>query len=147
MQWSLCCKFCFRCWRHIHSCDLNNIELSSDTDAIELYVYDWSAGDYNAIKNNALAQFDWHLLFGYYFDADSLWEHFKLIVWPVIQFFVPCKRIIHNKKYRPRNYPKLICNLLSRKAAVWRQLRINKSNELVSKYRRIVNECKLEIHK
>ena len=60
----------------IDSCDLNNIELSSDTEAIELYVYDWSAGDYDAI-NNALTQFDWHALFSYYFDADSLWEHFN----------------------------------------------------------------------
>ena len=63
---------------------------------IELFVYDWSAANYHAI-NSALEQFDWHLLFGYYFDADSLWEQFKNIIWPIIQLFVPRKLINHNK--------------------------------------------------
>ena len=126
--------------------DLESTELSPGFEIVELYIYDWSAADYTAI-NDALEQIDWHSLFGYFFDADSLWKQFKTIIWPVIELYVPRKLVSHNKKYRPRNYPKHIRNLLNRKAAIWRKLRIDKSDVLTSEYRSISNECRLEIHK
>ena len=40
-----------------------------------LPIYDWSAGNFEAI-NNSLSTVDWHLLFGYNFNADDLWIEF-----------------------------------------------------------------------
>ena len=74
---------------------------------IELTIYDWSAGNYDAI-NDALGAADWHSVFGFHFEANSLWQQFKTIVWSIIDQFVPKKFISHNKKYKPRNYPTAI---------------------------------------
>jgi hypothetical protein len=52
--------------------------------------------------------------------------------------FVPKVSTPHFNKYNPRHYPKNIRNLLSRKAAIWRTLRTNKSEELKKKYTEIV---------
>ena len=74
-----------------------------------------------------LFNIDWHLLFGYNFDIDSLWNNFKSIIWPIIELYVPKKMIPHHKKYSPRFYPKYIRVLLNRKAAIWRALRSSHS--------------------
>ena len=111
---------------------------------ISLPSYDWSSANFEAI-NNFIETFDWHNLFGYFFDADSLWEEFKNILWPVISLNVPQKLILHNKKYRQRFYPKNIRHLLNRKAAIWRQLKLHKTDNLISKYQSVANQCKLEI--
>ena len=55
---------------------------------------------------------------------------------------VPKHLIPHNKKYKPRHYPKHIRALLTRKAAIWRSLKNNKSDQLKSKYAQIVSDCK-----
>ena len=67
---------------------------------------------------------------------------FKSIIWPIIDLFVPKKRISHNKKYDARKYPKPIHNLLNRKAATWRMLKNHKTSELQTKYKEISNKCK-----
>ena len=59
----------------------------------------------------------------------------------------PTKLIPHSLKYRVRHYPKSIRNLLSRKAAIWRQLKSSYSQDLFSKYSNITNDCKLAIYK
>ena len=46
------------------------------------------------------------------------------------------------KKYKPRHYPKHIRALLTRKAAIWRSLKNNKTDQLKSKYAQIVSDCK-----
>ena len=59
--------------------------------------------------------------------------------------FVPKVSTHHFNKYNPRHYPKNIRNLLSRKAAIWRTLRSNKSEELQKKYTEIVLTLKKAI--
>ena len=113
---------------------------------INLTSYDWSKANYEAI-NETLLSIDWHSIFGYFFEADTLWSQIKTVLWPIIALHVPHKIIPHYRKYRPRSYPKKIRNLLSRKSCLWRQLKISSSPSLFLKYRNIANECKLEIIK
>ena len=117
-----------------------------DTQPILLTVYDWSAGNYEAI-NEALNALDLHGLFGFHFEVNQMWNQFKKIIWPIIDQFIPKKAIIHTKKYKPKNYPKSIKLLLTRKAALWRTLKTSKSNiDLKQKYADIANKCKLAIY-
>jgi len=95
--------------------------------------------------NNVLNAFDWHSLFGFNFDAESMWSGFKNVIWPVISAYVPQKNIPHYRKYKPHHYPKNIRKLLSRKSAIWRQLKMSKSSALYCKYYSVANECKLAI--
>ena len=44
-------------------------------------------------------------------------------------------------------YPKHIRKLLTKKSAIWRALKFNKSSELLSHYRHISDACRLEIFK
>ena len=103
--------------------------------------YDWSKGDYDML-NEFLFNIDWHVLFGHTFDVDSLWVYFKSIISPAVDLFIPKKVIAHYKKYFSRHYPKHIRNLLSRKAAIWRALRLNHSSDLHVKYCKIAQQCK-----
>ena len=122
----------------------NNISVT-DTN-IKLTCYNWSAADYSAI-NDALNTVNWHSLFGFNYTADDLWSEFKKVIWPIIIMYTPTKLIPHSSKYRVRHYPKNIRNLLSRKAAIWRQLKLSYSQDLFSKYSNITSECKLAIYK
>ena len=127
---------------------------TSDSHEPVVPVYDWSHADFASI-NSVLQTFDWNLLFGYYFDSESLWYNFKQILWSVIVLYVPTKPVHHSNKYNIRKYPKNIRQLLSRKAAIWRtlsSLRLSDSStsslnadELFDKYRRVANECKQAI--
>ena len=121
-------------------------EICYDTSPIELPVYYWSAGDYQAI-GEYLATFDWTNLFSFHFDVDSLWSEFKRILRAIILLHVPHKNISHNKKYRPRTYPRHIRKLLTRKAAIWRKMKDSNRPDLILKYRKTANDCKLEITK
>ena len=76
-----------------------------------------------------------------------MWTEFKKLLWPIISVFVPHKIVSHRVKYRPRCYPSNIRKLLTRKAAIWRKLKISHSPTLFAKYRTVANECKLEILK
>ena len=114
--------------------------------SINLSILDWSSADYPAM-NEAIDRIDWHTLFGYYFDANSLWNELKNILWPIISLYVPQKFVKHCKKYRPKQYPKHIRKLLTKKAAIWRTLRISKTTDLNIKYRNIAEQCKIEIQK
>ena len=95
--------------------------------------------------NNYLYSIDWHSVFGFNFSADTIWNEFKNILWPIISLFVPKKIVPHKLKYRPKQYPKKIRILLSRKAAIWRLLRNNNSHELKNAYFKVSHECKIEI--
>ena len=90
---------------------------------------------------------DWHRLFGTNFDANALWGELKNIIWLIISLYVPHKLINHIKKYRPRQYPNTIRKLLTRKAAIWRKLKLSNTPDLATKYRDIANICKIEILK
>ena len=107
-------------------------------------IYDWVAANFEEI-NNYLASIDWHVEFGFHFDADSIWTEFKSIVWPVIEMHVPKKYVSHKLKYRTRQYPTTIRILSSRKAAIWRKLWNSYSTELKNTYARIARECKTAI--
>ena len=75
----------------------------------------WSNADFTGI-NNYLCGIDWNCVFGYNFDADSIWNGFKCTIWPIIEIFVPKKTVHHYHKYRPRQYPKHIRKLLIKKS-------------------------------
>ena len=65
----------------------------------------------------------------------------------MIDLYVPKKMIPHYLKYSPRHYPKSIRSLLSRKAAIWRKLRVNPSSQLLnSKYCNIAQQCKTAVY-
>ena len=93
--------------------NISNINVNINEQATHLTIFDWSAADFDAI-NNCLFEIDWNLVFGYNFDADSIWNAFKCTIWPIISMFVPRKAIPHYQKYRPRMYPKHIRKLLTR---------------------------------
>ena len=137
----------------INACNYNtnNNDSTSSTpdaytlkDTIDLLVYDWSAADYGSM-NEHLANVDWHQLFGYSPDTETIWANFKSIIWPIIDLFVPKKNISHHNKYKVRKYPKHIHNLLNRKAAIWRMLKHHKTQELQNKYKEISAQCKSAI--
>ena len=119
---------------------------ASSKTSINLPVFDWSSANYSAI-NDVILNVDWHRLFGTNFDANSLWDELKNIIWPIISLYVPQKLINHTKKYRPRQYPNTIRKLLTRKAAIWRKLKLTNTPDLATKYRDIANICKIEILK
>ena len=121
-----------------------NIHSKPDCSNTRLPVYNWSAGNYDAI-NELLMSFDWNDLFSFNFSANSLWLSFKNIVWPMIDLHVPKKLVHHTAKYRPRQYPKHIRKLLSRKAAIWRTLRFVDTAELKQNYKNVARACKLAI--
>ena len=79
------------------------------------------------------------------FDADSIWDCFKSIVWPIIAIHVPTKIVPHNMKYKVRWYPKHIRKLISRKEVIWRTLKRTHEPSLKIKYDKIANDCKLAI--
>ena len=58
---------------------------------------------------------------------------------------VPKKSVPHYTKYKPRQYPKFIRTLLSRKAAIWRMLKAVNTLELKQRYCKIAHECKTAI--
>ena len=114
--------------------------------SIDLQIFDLSSADFT-VMNDVILNVNWHLLFGFNFDANSLWCGFKNIIWPIISQYVPRKMVKHSKKYRIKQYPKHIRKLLTKKAAIWRALRISKTPELNLKYRNVATECKLQILK
>ena len=81
----------------------------------------------------------------FYHDCESIWSNFKNIIWSIISTHVPLKQVPHCVKYRTRQYPRNIRNLISRKAAIWRKLRSVNSVELNIRYREIALECKQAI--
>ena len=120
----------------------NSLLHEPSTGSIELPIYNWNDAGYHSI-NEHLCTFDWHSIFGFNFDVESLWHGFKSVVWPIIDMYVPKKLIHHLKKYKTRHYPKNIRQLLIRKAAVWRALKL--SGDVISrdKYTRLANQCLL----
>jgi len=127
--------------------DCNHFGSDFNGQPIQLPVYNWSAADYDKI-NDHINSIDWHELFGFNFDVESIWLKFTSLVWPIIDLYVPKKLIsYHDIKYKPRIYPKFIRNLLSRKAAIWRKLKHLNNPILKIKYNQIARECKIAIHK
>jgi hypothetical protein len=124
---------------------INSPQANDHNQHHDLYIYDWNSGDYNSIINQ-LNTINWHSIFGFNFDVNSIWDSFKTILWPIIDCFVPKKLILHNKKYKPRQYPKNIRNLLTRKAAIWRTLKNNHNPDTKLKYHDISLKCKTAIH-
>ena len=119
----------------------NSTSRESSFGPIQLPVYNWSMANYSAMCDQ-LNFIDWHLLFGFFFDADSLWNKFKEIIWPVVSIHVSIKLVSHDLKYRR---PEAYKNTADKKAAVWRIFRTTRSAELRDKYNKIANDCKLAI--
>ena len=128
---------------HANIIEHDNIPQNTQTN---LKIYDWDSADYPSL-NAHLAQIDWSTLFSYYFTSEDLWNQFKSILWPIIEIYVPTKFIPHNKKFKVKHYPKHLRKLLTRKAAIWRTLKIHKTQVLKTKYSDIANQCRLEILK
>ena len=115
--------------------------------SINLPILDWSSADYPAM-NEAIHSIDWHTLFGYYFDANSLWNELKNILWPIISLYVPQKFVKHCKKYRPKQYPKHIRKLLTKKScnmAHSTHFQNNRFKYKISQYRRAMQNWNTEI--
>ena len=110
----------------------------------DIAIYDWDSADFDSI-NSQLISFNWHAIFGYNFDVNTIWTAFKNVIWPIIDCYVPKKVIPQNKKYKVRQYPKHIRNLLTRKSAIWRTLKNNRTPETKLKYHTISKKCKLAI--
>ena len=126
---------------------------TSDSDSIypasiQLPTYNWSQANFQGI-NYLLSTVDRHDIFGFCFDVESIWAQFKSIIYPIIDLNVPKNLIPHNKKNKPRHYPKHIRTLLTRTAAIWRSMKNNKTDQLKSKYAQIVSDsdCKETITK
>ena len=130
----------------VRSIDDSLLHEPSIIGSIDPPIYNWNDADYRAI-NEQLCTFDWHSIFGFNFDVESLWRGFKSVVWPIIEMFVPRKLIHHLKKYKTRLYPKNIRQLLIRKAAVWRALKLSGDAVLRDKYTKLANQCRLAIIK
>ena len=126
--------------------DCDNSEVVLNGHAIRLTVHNWSAADYDQI-NVLINSIDWHQLFGFNFEVESIWSEFKFLLWPIIDLYVPKKSIPRHAKYKPCIYPKFIRNLLSRKAAIWRLLEHQNNPTLKNKCNRIARECKIAITK
>ena len=129
-----------------YSCSATSHPDPIEPASIQLSAYNWSQANFQSI-NSLLSMVDWHNIFGFNFDADSIWTQLKSVINPIIDLNVPKHLIPHNNKYKPRNYPKHIRTLLTRKAAIWRSLKNNKSDQLRSKYAQIVSDCKEAITK
>jgi hypothetical protein len=130
-----------------HPLSNSSPQINSDANSqylISLPKYNWSAADFPAIIDH-LSNIDWHSLFGFYFDVNTIWSQFKSIIWPIIDLYVPKISVSHFTKYHPRHYPKHIRILLNRKAATWRSFKLYKTTELKTKYAHIALETKKAI--
>ena len=116
------------------------------SDDMGLTIYDWSKVDFSAICFE-LNSINWQDLFGHCFHVDDIWNGFKTVVWSSIDTHVPKKSVHHSKKYKPRQYPKYIKRLLSKKSIIWRTWKLSKQPETKEEYTKIANECRLAIHK
>ena len=123
-----------------------NSDFTVTQHGIKLHTYDWIHGNYSAI-NDYIFSLDWHQVFGYNFDVETIWSSFKGLLWPIISMFVPQKLVSHKFKYRPRQYPKSIRILLCRKAAIWRKLRTVNSTQVWNLYKQISQECRQAVLK
>ena len=173
------------CYVHIftatlYTCDVYTFTATSVSNTtpsephslpIVLSTYDWANADFQAI-NEYLNSFDWNWIFGYNFDADSIWLQFKSVLMSVIsliiiiihafifahkikegqimksgdlRIYVPVKFVSHTVKHNVRRYPKHIRKLLTRKRAAWRALKLNNTPVLCARYDSIANQCRLEI--
>ena len=85
------------------------------------------------------------IIFGFNFDANSIWDQFKSLLLLVIDMYVPVKYVLHNSKHNIRRYSNHIRKLLTRKRAIWRALKSKKTPELRTRYNHVSNQCRLEI--
>ena len=128
-----------------HSLDSSHTDNGGTPNSdIILTSYNWNSANFQAI-NEALLMIDWHVIFGYNFDVETIWLKFKSIIWLIIDLYVPKTILSHQKKYKHRQYPREIQKLLNRKAAIWRKLKQTKTDDLKSKYALIVPQCKSAI--
>jgi hypothetical protein len=118
---------------------------NDDPSSVKLSKYNWSKANFE-MMNDLLSTVNWHNLFGFQFETELLWSNFKCILWPIIDCCTPKILTNHSKKYKIRNYPKQIRILLNRKKSVWALMRTNKTPQLLAKYKKLANECKLAIH-
>ena len=116
----------------------------SNEHSILLPVYNWADGDYAAV-NESLKSLDWQSLLGNIFDVDLIWSSFTSVVRPIIALYVPKRLVSHSTKYRVKKYPSSIRTLLSRKAALWRKLKSDFSDELKNRYTYVSMICKQAI--
>ena len=121
-------------------------DIHDEDQIIKLPILDWANANFEAL-NNVLVTYDWDSFFQYNLDAKVLWDNFKAVIWPMIHMFVPIKLVQSSKKYKVRQYPKVIRKLIIKKRAIWHQLKIKNNSELKMKYRTFTNECSLEIQK
>ena len=118
---------------------------NDDPSSVKLSKYNWSKANFE-MMNDLLSTVNWHNLFGFQFETELLWSNFKCILWPIIDCCTPKILTNHSKKYKIRTYPKQIRILLNRKKSVWALMRTNKTPQLLAKYKKLANECKLAIH-
>ena len=68
--------------------DCNHFGFDLNGQPIQLPVYNWSAADYDKI-NDHINSIDWHELFGFNFNVESIWTKFTSLIWPIIDLYVP----------------------------------------------------------
>jgi len=95
------------------------------------------------------SQLDWDVIISTCSNSDECWNSFYDTICMGIKYFIPSRSVKCNKtgkNFKQSKYPKRIKKLLSRKAVLWRKLRVKPKNRtLKSRYKLIANTCKDQI--
>ena len=102
--------------------------------------YIWSQGDFTAMSE-FLSATDWSHLFSYNLTPDAIWTAFCHRLDEAVELFVPSVETSERKSARVRQYPRHIRRLMSRRLAVWRRYKTNRSDEtLRSRYKKLTDD-------
>jgi len=133
--------------------DHNTVLFTIDAPSVESNritgekVYMWSQADYTAISKY-LASVRWTEIFTVNFTADDIWNAFCTILNEAIDLFVPTCERKRTTSANIKRYPRHIRKLYSRKLAVWRKYKANRSDKtLRESYEKISAECRLAVRK
>ena len=90
-----------------------------------------------------LSETDWSHLFSYNLTPDAIWTAFCRRLDEAVDLFVPSVETSKRKSRRVRQYPRHIRRLMSRRLAVWRSYKTNRTDEVLkSRYRKLTDDCR-----
>ena len=106
----------------------------------------WKQGDYAAMSHY-LTNCDWSHMISTHLTPDDLWRAFCDVFYEAIDMFVPSVETrSSNASQKTKKYPSNIRVLCARKRCLWKQMRCNPSNDILSaKYRQLVYEYRTAV--
>jgi len=120
--------------------DNNNSEREDKTEK----KYLWSQADFAAMSDY-LCDINWTEMFSTNLTPDDLWTAFSAALDEAIDGNVPSVPV-QRRPSAPKRYPRYIRVLFSRKRAVWRQYRNDRSNKILkAKYDKISDDCRAAV--